>query len=198
MTIITTCSGQMLDLAGTDWQDMAQAIKIKDIAHHLSLINRFAGATPTPYSVAQHSLLVVRLLEQAKADAVTCLWGLLHDAHEAYLGDIITPAKQALFGAFTDVPTAFEELSGFIDMALWRKLFPANNVRIDNQAVDQADALALATEWRWLMEHTPPPAHFVAPANFRLKPMNWHEAEHKFLEKFEHLTALCGIQTGVF
>jgi len=64
-------------------------IYIKDIAHHLSLICRFGGATPWFYSVAEHSLWVSKL--SAPPDR---LWGLLHDAAEAYLGDIIRPVKR--------------------------------------------------------------------------------------------------------
>ena len=64
-------------------------IKIEDIAHQLSNICRWSGCCTEFYSVAQHSIHV--------ADAVPlemALWGLLHDAAEAYLNDMTRPIKR--------------------------------------------------------------------------------------------------------
>ena len=65
-------------------------VKIEDIAHHLSLTNRFNGATDRHYSVAQHCTIVARWVEGGRE---TKLAALLHDAHEAYTGDLIAPLK---------------------------------------------------------------------------------------------------------
>lgn len=62
-------------------------IDIQDIAHHLALINRFVGALRHPVSVAQHSICVSRLV-RAWLGPDYGLYGLLHDASEAYLGDV--------------------------------------------------------------------------------------------------------------
>ena len=66
-------------------------LSILDIAHNLARINRFNGATRTPYSVADHSVWVSKVVPEEFA-----LAGLMHDASEAYLGDIIAPLKSRL------------------------------------------------------------------------------------------------------
>ncbi len=69
----------------------ASQVRIVDIAHHLALINRYTGATPVPYSVAQHSVWVSRAL--APLGRELGLAGLLHDAAEAYFNDLCSPVK---------------------------------------------------------------------------------------------------------
>lgn len=66
-------------------------IRFDDIARSLSQICRFTGHTRTFYSVAQHAVEVSHLVTPANA-----AWGLLHDAAEAYIGDISRPWKKCL------------------------------------------------------------------------------------------------------
>lgn len=66
-------------------------VHLRDIAHHLSNLCRFNGATREFYSVAQHSVLVARQLPPELQR-----WGLLHDASEAYVGDMVRPLKYQL------------------------------------------------------------------------------------------------------
>lgn len=83
-TSIMTISGKLFDFLSPD----PEAICIEDIAHALSLENRYSGHTPFPYSVAQHSILMA-----AKAPADIKIHCLLHDAAEAYMGDVVFPQK---------------------------------------------------------------------------------------------------------
>lgn len=69
-------------------------IHIEDIAHALSQNNRFNGHLRWPYSVAQHSVNVMKLVKRTMTDDHDILlFALLHDAAEAYIGDIIRPVK---------------------------------------------------------------------------------------------------------
>lgn len=72
-------------------------IHIEDIAHALSMTCRFGGHCDRFYSVAEHSILLVRRLSSTgTATALTLLAALLHDAEEAYLPDIPAPIKYQL------------------------------------------------------------------------------------------------------
>ena len=80
-------SGRIWDLVEPD----PAAIHWPDVAWKLSGIARFNGEPEEPYSVAQHSLDVAGMVS-----ARARLHALVHDAHEAAIGDIMTPVKQAL------------------------------------------------------------------------------------------------------
>lgn len=84
-----TYSGRVVHLVNP----RADEIHIADIAHALSQTCRFAGHTPVFHSVAHHSVLVADLLGP---DQRLALWGLLHDASEAYLHDLTRPLKRVL------------------------------------------------------------------------------------------------------
>lgn len=86
-TCISTWSGQWFDILDPASYDY----DIEEIAHSLSNICRYTGHTNEFYSVAEHSVLVSRLVPNNLA-----MCGLLHDAGEAYLGDVSSPLKALL------------------------------------------------------------------------------------------------------
>ncbi len=77
-----------------------EEVNFTDIAHALSLINRYTGHTKIPVSVGQHVILVADMARKYaptdKADRFETL-GLLHDFEEAYIGDLHTPLKRGLW-----------------------------------------------------------------------------------------------------
>jgi hypothetical protein len=102
----------------------ANEVHIEDIAHALSMMCRYNGHCRTFYSVAEHSVLVSQHVPPEHA-----LWGLLHDASEAYIADIVRPAKRFIVGyheAETRIMNAVCERFGL------QPTMPAEVKRVDN------------------------------------------------------------------
>lgn len=88
MFIVTSSAARI------DFSDLGSAvIRLSDIAHALSWINRFTGHARFGFSVAAHSLAVSYFLKATGESAAVQMGGLMHDAHEAYFGDVATPIK---------------------------------------------------------------------------------------------------------
>jgi 5'-deoxynucleotidase YfbR-like HD superfamily hydrolase len=149
---------------------------LEDIAHALAFQCRFAGATWTHYSIAQHSVLVSRACKPENA-----LVGLLHDATEAYLQDIIKPLKRALTG-YIELERAWSICIGLV-FGLSDKLVELP------QDVHAADRMVYAAEWRDLM-----PAHALSKLSVdeprwpdRIDPWTAERAKAEFLRRFRVL-----------
>ena len=67
-----------------------EEVRLEDIAHSLAMLCRFGGHCSDFYSVAEHSVHVSRLCSTPEI----ALWGLMHDASEAYLIDLPRPIKR--------------------------------------------------------------------------------------------------------
>jgi hypothetical protein len=85
--VIQTFTGKKFDPLNPNINDFC----IEDIAHSLSLQCRFTGHCRVFYSVAEHSVHVSYQVPIEHA-----LWGLLHDASEAYLTDLSRPVKRIM------------------------------------------------------------------------------------------------------
>jgi len=96
MTTTYTYTKQPLETYPRIWEE----IHIVDIAHALSRTIRYGGHTEQLYTVAQHSVRVAKAVgygpSHERAESGVTMQALLHDAPEAYLGDIISPVKKVL------------------------------------------------------------------------------------------------------
>lgn len=150
-------------------------VAIEDIAHGLAYQCRFNGQTKTFYSIAQHSLIVASLVPPPLR-----LAALLHDAAEAYLGDMVKPLKVLLpeFAALEDKVTAIIATTYGIDFS-------------DYAPIKRADLVALATEKRDLMPHSAERWAYldgIAPLPGIIVAMDPGEAKQCFLQRFHELT----------
>lgn len=114
-----------------------------DIAHALALLCRYGGHVRRFYSVAEHCVLMSRAVAPEHA-----LWALLHDAGEAYLGDLIRPLKHAM----PEYRTVEDQLMTVIcDRFGIDHECPAEVKLADNQILrDERGALMAAPPMPWL------------------------------------------------
>ena len=91
--LVPTYTGKAFDLSNPS----PDKICLDDIAHSLSQLCRFVGSTHRFYSVAEHSLMVSHLVKPENKH-----WALMHDAAEAYTGDVISPLKKIIGGGYSD------------------------------------------------------------------------------------------------
>lgn len=135
-----------IDLAALAPEDLTARI----LGNTLAKINRFNGRAREPWSVAAHSLLVASLCPPDLRP-----WALLHDAHEAFIGDITGPAVEflCLCGTRSAVEHAIANAKGRLDRliaAAWQV-----PVRSMNSALRTADHAALLAEAWQLLGHRP-------------------------------------------
>ena len=154
---------------------VVDAIDIRDIAHALAMSARFGGHTRTFYSVAEHSVRVSLV-----CPAKDALWGLLHDAAEAYLKDLPAPVK------YGEAAAAYREAEVVLMAAIALRFGLGHK---EPESVKRADLILVHTEGRdlfpqgahvtWLDESMAQPR--------RLNPLEWRAAESWFLERFRTL-----------
>jgi hypothetical protein len=148
-------------------------ICIEDIAHSLSQQCRFGGHCKLPYFVGHHSILVSQYCKPEDA-----LWGLLHDASEAYVVDVPRPLKNHLAN--------YEEIEQRVQEVIAQKFDLSMPIP---DSVHHADQVVLATEARDLM--CVPPKMWkireIPIQNIIIKPLTSLETEQVFLKRFYEL-----------
>ena len=136
-------SGRRLDLLDPTPMD----IEIEDIAHGLAFVARWNGQTlgDYAYSVAEHSLLVEELFARANPgiDLRWRLAALLHDAPEYVIGDMISPFKAVIGGAYKVIET---RLQAAVHLRFGLPVQLAERLVTDIKRADQIAAYFEATE----------------------------------------------------
>ncbi len=181
-------SGRRLDLLDPSPLD----IEIEDIAHGLARVARWNGQTKGAhaFSVAQHCLLVERLVAELRpgASRAVRLAALLHDAAEYVIGDLISPFKAAVGLDYK----AFENrLLGAIHL---RFGLPARMPAETMALIKHADQIAAYFEATQLAGFTEKEARkfFGNPRGVkppRLISLATTEAQAQYLERFRRLSA---------
>lgn len=163
-----------------------EMVTIDDVAHSLSHINRFAGHTDYAFSVAQHCVAVSEFLERRGEPVRVQYAGLLHDAHEAYFGDISAPLK-----AFLKIGDAEDRIQDVVAQAFGLTLADFKDKR-----VKLADLTALAVEAEDLMPEDYEEWPYLAPITDDMRmamprpiPLLAHRAKARFLARFHQLAS---------
>lgn len=172
---IRTIAGRSFNLL----QPHATPFGIEEIAHALSHLCRFTGHTRELYTVAQHSVLVSYVVPDEFA-----MHGLMHDASEAFMGDVSSPLKAQL-RSYKDIERTVEHaIAARFGLPVLRWSSEAN------AAVKHADRVLLVTEQRDLMppgDGTERDWPDVAPLPWVIEPLQPFVAKALFLRRFEQL-----------
>jgi uncharacterized protein len=137
--IIDTASGMRLDLDDPRPED----IRIEDVAGGLSKVCRFGAQAREYYSVAQHALLVRRLVVKVGHPELA-LVALHHDSHEAHLCDIPSPLKRKI----SAINNAYKRVCDEVDLAIAETFgfeWPKKDSP-EQRAIKNADKQALLIE----------------------------------------------------
>ena len=163
---ITTYTGKKFYPLSPNPED----VDILDIAHALSLMCRFNGHCRVHYSVAQHSVHA-SLLGQTRQ---VCLWGLLHDAAEAYLPDVCRPVKMAF--------KHFKEWEENILNAVAARYYLPFPTEEEQKEIKRIDNQLVVTEGRDLLRGDISDWTVKAkPLDIEIFPKSPKEAEEEFL-----------------
>ena len=179
-------SGRTVDALHLD----PMTVHVADIARTLSQICRWNGQVRHFYSVAQHSLMLAWYLwDDLHAGPEAALWGLLHDAGEAYAGG---DARADLRWFAPRLVALQEECLRSVARAFslpWP--MPA--------VVDEVDHRIRADEWDALkVGPRSPDVERLEPLGVRIRMMMPDTAERLFLKEFRRLTdALARMPAGV-
>ena len=165
------------------------SVSIEDVAASLSKINRFAGSTRVPYSVAQHSVHVAKIAKTLGGSRKEQLAGLLHDLHEIALTDMPSPVKWFLDSR------QLKEFEKDIQERLQAGLSVEHGMQVDDmvdysEKVAAADLIALATEKRDILLPSKQPWNLQLPPAQKtvIKPVGWRASRTMFLKHWEILT----------
>jgi hypothetical protein len=151
-----------------------------DIAHALSLICRYGGHTRRFYSVAEHCVILSHAVAPEHA-----LWALLHDASEAYVGDMVRPLKHHMptYQAVEDRVIAAIAARFRLSLTNGLARIPSAVKDADNRILlDERAALLTPTEDSWGVDH-------LTPLSVHIHAWSPEMAEYAYAERLAELTS---------
>lgn len=204
-----TYSGVYFNLLNPDPKD----VDIRDIATALSRICRYTGHPTKPYSVAEHLVRASYVPLEGQYSEVTAhrirLAILLHDAHEAYTGDISSPMKMAMralsdrdprmrgkYAHFDDIERRCEDAVA-VRLGQWFE-FSSRMLVKARAEVHRADMIMLKTEAQvmmksegqgWSLDKWPTHRSGSMATTYGWP---WRKARAKFLRRFKELKGMIG------
>ena len=152
-------------------------IDIKMIATSLGRQARWNGNGRGFYSVAEHCVVMSKFVPDNIA--LACL---LHDAHEAFTGDIIRPFKKLIENVVEDVQANIDETVCKVFKVEYSESIKAQVLHADNQM--------LVREWTHVMANHGCPDGYEKYEPFQFHPMYWpaEMARDMFIKRFVKLT----------
>jgi 5'-deoxynucleotidase YfbR-like HD superfamily hydrolase len=144
---------------------------VKDIALNLSNLSRFTGSLEKPYSIAQHCVYVSLLVPEEYA-----MEALMHDAGEAFLGDVSSPLKQLL--------ADYKKLEQSVEASIFKKYglqFPMH------PEIKKADMRMFVSERIDLQPNCSVRGYNFERAPFKVVPWGHKKAYEQFLKRFDEL-----------
>lgn len=185
--------GRKLDLLRPRVED----VHVDDVVHHIARLCRFTGGVrPAIYSVAEHCVRVSHAVEAhyvaldpekypTPLVRAECMAALVHDAAEAYTGDVSTPLKRAMRELSATGVSAFDDISGRVERVVaeyFGAMYPWSPV------VEHFDQVLCATEKRDLLAPEPEPWVLRAePLPDVICAMSVDAAREHWLDRFDLL-----------
>lgn len=205
VTWIQTSRGLAFNLATPKFVDVSTV----DIANALGQICRFCGHTRTFYSVAEHSVRVADYVSsRCKVDTDATIMhvaALLHDAHEAYTGDITSPMKAAMERRCPGFKVALKKMVREINAAIVEALLPSFGPERKEKFLDlmehdqlllKGDLAMLHAERNQLLGNPPAPwPKMPPPALVTIEGWSPDDASHRFLVRLHN--ALIAVNEGL-
>lgn len=169
---ISVTGGEFFDLLHPENSEYT----IDVIASALSNICRYTGHVTRFYSVAEHSVLVSKIVP-----AKLALEGLLHDASEAFVGDVSSPLKKLI--------PAYQEIENNIQADIARRFdlqYPFS------EEIHKADKQLYWAERKMIAPAVDAFWHREFRASRKVEPQGWAPTKSKkeFLKRFNELTGV--------
>jgi hypothetical protein len=167
---ITTYTGIHFDFLNPT----VSMLRIEDIAHALARLCRFNGHCKSFYSVAEHSVHVAYTLSRKGAPNDDIRLGLMHDAAEAYVGDVPTPLKR-LLPAYANIEKRVQEVIA--------EKFNLSTSAWDS--VSRIDHAIFYAEAKVMLPEPPPKPEDLPEIEAPIEGWNPVSAEKRFMAAFE-------------